>query len=181
MKKLVVIVSMFFGLTVWGQDVREPEFAGEVIGLRADGSTIKLEKEYGDITSGISWSENTWDARRLEIKGGRSAIRFKAGDAVRLIVRASDNNSDPMAVISIYRLRPKKSSRTVLLGKDNSGTFLKSRTNAKALVKFDGRKFGAASYLIEISNPEAGEYGIVVSNPNSKDEKRLVVSCFGVD
>jgi hypothetical protein len=28
---------------------------------------------------------------------------------------------------------------------------------------------------------EPGEYGVVVSNPNNRDEKRIVVSCFGID
>ena len=58
---------------------------------------------------------------------------------------------------------------------------MKSRTNSKDMVRFKGRKFGTTSYLIELNKLEPGEYGIVVSNPNGRDEKRTVVSCFGID
>ena len=67
------------------------------------------------------------------------------------------------------------------MSEDNSGTLMKSRTNSKDMVRFNGKKYGESSYLIELKNLKPGEYGIIVSNPNNRDEKRTVVSCFGVD
>jgi len=58
---------------------------------------------------------------------------------------------------------------------------MKSRTNYKDMVRFSGRKFGTSSYIIELKNLKPGEYGIIVTNPNSRDEKRTVVSCFGIN
>lgn len=159
----------------------EPEFIGEAYFVASDGGVGKLEKEIGAFTSGISWSSNSWNAQSLEIAGGRSQTRFAYGRPLRLVVRAVDNNSDPLTIISIYKFKASKKTRTVLLGKDNSGTFLKSRTNAKDLVRFEGQKHGASSYLILLDALTPGEYGIVVSNPNARDEKRIVVSCFAVD
>ncbi|TWI14003.1 hypothetical protein IQ31_05378 [Sphingobacterium siyangense] len=57
---------------------------------------------------------------------------------------------------------------------------MKSRTNSKSEVRFTGKKHGEKSYLLTLSNILPGEYGIVVSNPNARDEKRVVVSCFGI-
>jgi len=58
---------------------------------------------------------------------------------------------------------------------------MKSRPNSKDMVLFNGNKFGTSSYIIALNNLKPGEYGIIVSNPNSRDEKRTVVSCFGID
>ncbi len=177
---LIPITILILGLAVNGQE-KDPEFIGEAYVLKANDAQTKLDKELGDFTSGMSFSANSWKALSLEIAGGKANARFPTGEPLHLVVRAADNNSDPLAIISIYRLKAKKKSRSVLLSKDNSGTFLKSRTNSKDLVNFNGKKYGTSSYLIDLKDLTAGEYGIVVSNPNSRDEKRVVVSCFAVD
>ena len=58
---------------------------------------------------------------------------------------------------------------------------MKSRTHTKNQLVFSGKKYGTSSYMIAIDDVPAGEYGIVIANPNSVDEKRTIVSCFGVD
>jgi hypothetical protein len=61
-----------------------------------------------------------------------------------------------------------------------AGTF--TATNNKLnYVEFTGKRFGKASYLLTLENPQAGEYGVTVSNPNHVDEKELIVLCFGID
>ena len=100
---------------------------------------------------------------------------------MRFIVRAMDNNSDPLSIISIYKFKVKRNKRTVVIAEDNSGTVMKSRTNSKDLMRFNGKKHGTSSYIIELKNLKPGEYGIIVSNPNNIDEKRAIVSCFGIN
>ena len=177
---LLLITILTLGLAVSGQ-ATEPEYIGEAFVLKADGSSVPLDKEIGDFTSGISWSHNSWNALSLEVVGGKAKSRFSTGQPLQLVVRAVDNNSEPLTIISIYKLKAKKKSRTVLISKDNSGTVMKSRTNSKDLIRFTGKKYGFSSYLITLSELATGEYGIVVSNPNTRDEKRTVVSCFAVD
>lgn len=186
MKALFFIVLFVAALnaqtsTEPGAATGEPEFIGEAYFLRDDGSYGRLDKEIGGFTSGISWSANSWNALSLEVAGGKAQSRFSRTKPLRLIIRAVDNNSDPLTIISIYKLKAKKKSRSVLISKDNSGTLMKSKTNSKSLMRFDGRKYGVSSYLIELNGLAVGEYGIVVSNPNTRDEKRVVVSCFAVD
>ncbi len=195
MKNLISIIALvlFCGLAVLAQEVqpqvkpspdvpmKEPDFIGEAYLLKADGSFVQLDKEIGDFTSGISWSHNSFNALSLKIDGGNAQSRFTSNEPLQLVVRAVDNNSDPLAIISIYKLKASKKKRTFLLGEDNSGTLMKSRTNSKGMIRFSGQKYGTSSYLITLKDLEAGEYGIIVSNPNNRDEKRVIVSCFGID
>jgi len=160
--------------------VSEPDFVGESYLLKSDGSYIQLDKEIGDFTSGISWSSNSWNALSLEIVGGKAQTKIPLGQPMQLVVRAVDNNSDPLSIVRIYHFKAKKNKRSVVISEDNSGTLMKSRTNSKDELRFSGKKYGLSSYLIAINGLPVGEYGIVVTNPNNKDEKRIVVSCFAI-
>lgn len=177
---LIICVVLMFASLSFGQAV-EPEFIGEAFILKTDGTSAPLDKEIGDYSSGFSWSANSMNALSLEVAGGMAKSRFGAGSEVQLVVRAVDNNSDPLVIISIYKLKSKSKSRSVLISRDNRGTLLKSRTYSKDLIRFSGRKYGASSYLISLTDLAIGEYGIVVTNPNSNDQKRVVLSCFGID
>lgn len=161
--------------------ISEPDFIGDAYFLKADSTFIQLDKEIGDFTSGVSFSSNSWNALSIEIAGGKSQTRFPMGETLQIVVRAVDNNSDPLSIITIYKFKAKASKRNVVISKDNLGTLMKSRTISKNQVRFSGKKFGKSSYLITLKGLVVGEYGIVVSNPNSIDEKRIVVSCFAVD
>jgi hypothetical protein len=178
---LLILAVVLISVVPTMSQVTEPEFIGESYLLKADGAYIHLDKEIGDFTSGMSWSSNSWNALSLEVTGAAAKTRFSLGEPLQLVLRAVDNNSDPLTIITIFKFSAKKKKRTVMLGKDNSGTFLKSRTNSKDMVRFSGKKYGTSSYLIALQDLEAGEYGVVVSNPNTRDEKRVVVSCFGID
>jgi len=179
---LILVISLISGFSSRTQaQVSEPDFVGEGYLLKADGSIVSLEKEIGDYTAGVSWSSNSWNALSIEITGGKSPVRFPSNSDLQLVVRAVDNNSDPLTIIDIYKLKAKKNKRTVVISEDNSGTLMKSRTNSKDMIRFNGKKYGTSSYIITLKNLEAGEYGIVVSNPNNVDEKRVVVSCFAIE
>lgn len=179
---LSVLFCLIFGITSsYCQVIKEPEFIGESIMLITDSSYISLDKEIGDFTSGISWSANSFDALTLEVSGNKAQSRVLSSAPIQLIVRAVDNNSDPLSIVRIYKLKVKSKKRSVLISENNAGTLMKSRTNSKDEVRFLGKKYGENSYLLTLPALPVGEYGMIVSNPNSKDEKRVVVSCFGVD
>lgn len=176
----MILFAVSIGSTSIKAQVSEPDFIGEAYQLKNDGSTVPLDKEIADYTAGISFSSNTMNALSMEIPGGKAQIRFPYGDPLKIVVKALDNNSDPLTIISIYKFKAKARKRTVVLSKDNTGTLMKSKTNSKAMVRFSGEKIGTSSYLIELNNLKPGEYDIVVSNPNNRDEKRTVISCFGI-
>jgi len=159
----------------------EPDFIGEAYLLNEQGKSMPLDKEIAAYTKGVSWKANSWNALSLEVTGSKAKVRVVKERSIKIVVRAMDNNSDPLSIIKIYHLRSKKKKRITVLSEDNSGTLMKSRTHTKNQLSFVGKKHGSSSYLLTISGIEPGEYGIVVSNPNNVDEKRTIISCFGVD
>lgn len=180
-KKVWLFAFIVLSANILKSQVKEPVYIGEAYILKQDSTRFPLDKEIADYTSGISWTSNSWNALSLEINERKAKTRLSSAEPLEVVVRAVDNDSDPLTIISIYKLKSKKRKRTVILSVDNSGTLMKSRTNSKDLIRFTGKKFGESSYVIKLENLKPGEYGIVVSNPNNRDEKRTVVSCFGVD
>ena len=174
------MLSLWYSLPSIAQEV-EPDFIGEVYIIDDQGESQQLDKEIAAFTRGVSWKANSWDALSLEIEGGKASTRIACKSTIKLIVRAADNNSDPISIIKIYRLNAKKKKRTTILSENNSGTLMKSRTHTKNQLPFSGKKFGKSSYLLTIKDIKSGEYGITVVNPNNIDEKQTIISCFGVD
>lgn len=117
----------------------------------------------------------------IELTGKNAKVRVSSGETIKLIIRAVDNNSDPISIVSFYRFDVKRKKRATIIAEDNSGTLMKSRTHTENQLVFSGKKYGTSSYMIVVEDVPVGEYGIVVANPNSVDEKRTIVSCFGVD
>lgn len=179
--KLLFFASLLLQSFSAAAQTNEPDFIGEAYLLSDQGERTPLDKEIAAYTAGVSWKANSWNALSLEITGGKAQTRVTQGRPIKLIVRAKDNNSDPLSFIKVYRLKAKKKKRMTVLSEDNSGTLMKSRTHTKNQLSFIGEKYGTSSYLLTIKGVETGEYGIVVSNPNNIDEKRTIVSCFGVD
>ena len=182
MKKIIPLFVMLFIMSTYcsfAQEVQEPDFIGEAL-LVQDQTNVPLDKEYARFKSGVSLAHNSWNALSLYIDGKSANCRTKEG-TVNIIVKAADNNSDPMAVIIIYKLKSKSKKRTVTLSADNSDQlFHSSKTFTKDMMKYSGKKYGSSSYLIT-TNLKAGEYAILVKNPNNVDEKSAVVSCIGID
>lgn len=176
-----MLLIVVFCSTILYAQTPEPEFVGEVYWEKADGGYVQLEKGIGAYTSGISFKYNSWNALALELMGNSARVRVPSAGTIKFIIRAVDNNSDPISIISVYRFNVKKEKRKTVIAEDNSGTLMRSRTHTKNQLVFSGEKYGLSSYLIVIDDIPAGEYGIVVANPNSLDEKRTIVSCFGVD
>ena len=182
MRKITLFLVMLVafgnsGLTA--QEMQEPDFVGEGY-LLINQTCVPLDREYARFKSGVSWVHNSWNALSLFVDGAAANCRTKEG-TVNLIIKAVDNNSDPMAVVVIYKLKSKSKKRTVTLSADNSDQlFHSSKTFTKDMMKFSAKRYGESSYFITTSL-KAGEYAVMVKNPNGQDEKSVVLSCIGVD
>lgn len=115
----------------------------------------------------------------IEIEGPKASCRVKSRNKAEFIVKAHDNESDPMCFIHILKFDEKKKSRKALMGV--TGTFSGAKKNDVDYVDYTAKKYGEKSYYLTTKNLQPGEYGIIVTNPNSLDEKQTVVNCFGVD
>jgi len=106
--KLIGLFLIAISLSSLKAQVSEPDYVGEAYLLINDSSIILLDKEIADYTTGVSWSSNSWKALSIEISGGKAQIRFSSGEPLKIVIRAADNNSDPLAIISIYKFKEKK-------------------------------------------------------------------------
>ena len=174
---LTFIAMPFFGHA----QVNEPEFIGDAFILGADNQCIPLDKALASYTQGMSFKSNSWNALSLVVNGAKANTRIQSGQTITIIVKADNNSYDPLSCVTIYRLASKSKKRSVLIASEGDGVITKSKTHSKDLLYFNGKKYGSSSYLIQLNNVEPGEYGILLHNPNNRDERRAVVACFGVD
>lgn len=184
MKKILISLFVVSALTinVKAQDILEPEFVGETILVNPNNTSTPLEKHLtqnrtvastGLILSGIGKMRS-----QLQIDGCCANVKVNKNDEVKLIVRNIDNLTDPLSIIKIFKFETKKKYRRAELASFSSLGSAKS--NNLDYVSFSGKKYGTSSYLIKLSSLEPGEYGIIISNPNSLDQKQAVVSTFAV-
>ena len=161
----------------------EPEFIGEIVTVRPDGTVAKLEKQSVQMRTRANASAVIFGIgkakTKLIIEGPKAGVRLTAGQPASFIVRAVDNASDPMSIINVFRFEAKKDKRMAEMASVSSFGSVKS--NKLERLSFTGRKFGESSYLITLDETPAGEYGITVSNPNNLDEKQVIVSTFAID
>ena len=101
--------------------------------------------------------------------GVHSASTIKGAATTRLIIRAKDNTTDPNSFISIFKFDVTKKERRYQLAE--SGTLSKTETNNLSSVEFKAKKYGTSSYLLLLEDLQPGEYGIVIGDPNNKNEK----------
>ena len=169
----------------------EPEFIGEIVTVRPDGTVAKLEKQSVQMRTRANASAVIFGIgkakTKLIIEGPKAGVRLTAGQPASFIVRAVDNATDPMSIINVFRFghalvfrfEAKKDKRMAEMASVSSFGSVKS--NKLERLSFTGRKFGESSYLITLDETPAGEYGITVSNPNNLDEKQVIVSTFAID
>lgn len=183
MKVLSSLFFVLFSVVFFAQEVAEPDFIGETIIIN-NGNPQKLSKEVATITTRAGaglYIVGVGKVRtRIELKPAKSKTRVKSGKDIVLIVKANDNNSDPLSIVNLFKFEEKKKKRRAEVA--SVGTFSGGEANKLNRIEFTAEKYGEASYKLTITTIlEKGEYGVTVSNPNALDEKKLVVSTFGIN
>lgn len=162
----------------------EPEFIGETLFVNPDdGSPVQLEKQTVMMRSRVNATGIIFGIGKAKtkmiIEGTQAAVRVDGSKPIRLIVRAVDNQTDPLAIINIFRFECSKKQRLAELA--SVSTFGSVKTGKLDYVPYSGRKYGESSYLLTLEAHEPGEYGITVQNPNMQDEKSVIVSTFAIE
>lgn len=181
MKTILLLCALLLSTINIQAQIEEPAYVGEAVIILNDSTTQKLDKEFAQYRHGISWSTNAWDATFLKIESGKAKLRLPKGSTPTIIVKAVDNDSDPMTIISIYKFKAGRKKRETMIYRNNAGSTGSSYNVTKNMIPFSGDKYGQKSYIIELPGLDPGEYGIIVRNPNSVDEKRTIVACFAIE
>jgi hypothetical protein len=185
MKKILFLMAataMMWGCDAVKAQTLEPEFEGEVVGVFPDGSSKKLEKHNVRMRTGagvyIAGFAASKSKTKVLVEGGSASVRFDAAQPIALIVRAKDNKADPMSIVRVFRMKSTKKNRSAVISAVGSFSV---NSNTMDYLRFSAEKYGESSYRLTFDERPAGEYGIIVSNPNNVDEKMVIVSTFAID
>lgn len=181
MKKILLMLVALGICTGVCASIPEPEFSGEVLAVRTDGTTEKLEKNNVKIKTGAGVYVAGFAVNKMKTKivvnGGQAQVRFAEDEPVTLVVRAVDNRTDPMSIVRVFKMKNKKQQRSAVISAVGS---FSATSNDMDYLPFSAKKHGESSYLLTFDRPEPGEYGVIISNPNNVDEKMVIVSTFGI-
>ena len=120
MRKTMVAMMMFIiSSSASAQNVKEPEYNGQVAILQADSSLVVLQKEVAQMktkTTGFGYipipGSSLLDKGKsfLQVKGNASPNKVTQGK-VTLVIRVKDNNEDPKNAIGVFQFEAKKKER----------------------------------------------------------------------
>lgn len=181
---IILVIALLFSNHLFSQDIAEPEFIGETLILESKDSAIALEKSPAQIKTNANAGAYIVGIgsikTRLTVKKCCSPVRVKQAEQTRLIVRAVDNYTDPLSIVTVFKFESKRKERRAEL-ESESTFFGGTSSNNMKILTFSAKKFGESSYLLTLDNVQPGEYGVLVYNPNALDQRTTIVACFGVD
>ncbi|WP_340200520.1 hypothetical protein [Ascidiimonas sp. W6] len=186
MKKIfcaLFILTSFLGFSQ--EDIPEAEFVGEAFVIQPDNSIVKLKKETVKIRTRTGVSVYLTGVGKTKTKistdGCCSEVVIKPKDEIKIVVKAANNDNDPISAIQIFKLTQKKNKRVAELA--SFGTFSGNDNNKLDYLKFNGEKYGENSYLLTIKEFERGaEYGIMLAVTNVYVQtSNTVISTFAVE
>lgn len=99
----------------------------------------------------------------IVFKGGSSAYQVAdASGGIRLLVKADNNDHDPMDVYRIVKFRASKKERRIQWMEFEPALLGSGDASKAGFISFTGHKYGEQSYILEIpaEQLEKGEYGI---------------------
>jgi hypothetical protein len=154
--------------------VKEPEFVDVFFLLdSATGNLTDLERQTLKVKfhpHGFGGTESD-----LQLKGAKSPVRFRQGQSLEFIVRASSSEVDPVNLVTLYSLESGKSDRKLVVGHTGYMQFRGKIELDKSEVPFNAVKYGESSFKIKAAQSlSPGEYVLL-----TKDAKEGFA--FGVD
>lgn len=182
LKQLIVSFFVTVSLSAFAQSF-EPKWVGEVKFLTIENDdTVSTSVEKANIQVKTTQSAGRLLVgignvrQKVIIKGAKSPLQVSPTKPFVLVVKCKDNDIDPTTFINVIKFEEKrKERRTELAMKNWVGNV--SEGNMK-LVPFTADQYGKSSYILTIQ-PQEGEFGIRIVNPNVVDEKITILYCFG--
>ena len=186
MKKILFTLFALVLASGIAAQIPEPDFIGEVLAIHSDGTAEKLEKHNVKMRTGagvyIAGLAVNKSKTKILVAGSQANVRFAAVVFVFLfvcvVVRAVDNKTVPMSIVRVFAMKNNRKQRSAVISAVGS---FNVTSNDMEYLPFTAEKYGENSYYLTFGDAPAGEYGIIVTNPNNVDEKMIIVSAFGID
>ncbi|MBQ0156765.1 MAG: hypothetical protein KBT22_09360 [Bacteroidales bacterium] len=160
--------------------VAEPEFAGDIYIVSADGTELE-DLEVQTIKQKTQASAGMWLSggmggsvrMRYEVEKTASPKRLSNGNEIYFLFKSTDNSINPKNCLAVFKLDVAKKRRYAEMAK--TSTFGGTESSAGNSLPFTAKKYGESSYLIKVTGLEPGEYGI----NSSMDASKFYM--FGID
>ena len=181
---LLLLVSKLFSAS----PIKEPEFINSYCIMTSDDSFEVLPKEIGTIkhhqntvsnaTGGVgNVSSSVTTAGELAGSKGKdivlegphsSYVIPKDMKTISLVIKAKDNESDPMGLYRIVRFNTSKKDRRIQWMEFSPTLFSSKKAQKSGYVNFIAHQYGSQSYTLTFPEYEMipGEYGIFLSAVN---------------
>ena len=168
--------------------IKEPEFINSYYIMTSDDSFESLPREIGTIkrhenivsnaTGGVgNFSSSVTTAGALAgtkgmdivLEGGHSSyVVPKDMKTISLVIKAKDNDIDPMELYRIVRFNGSKKDRCIQWMEFSPALLGNEKAQKSGYVNFIAHKYGEQSYILTFPEKEMipGEYGIFLSAVN---------------
>ena len=188
---LLIIVSVLFFLILGIYIIypKEPEFVNSYCILTSESSLEVLPKEIGTINSYQNNSPKLYSVVNkvspkqsaamnsipstnemdIVLKGPHSSYVIpKDMKTISLVIKAKDNESDPMGLYRIVRFNSSKKDRHIQWMEFSPVLLGSEKAQKSGYINFIAHKYGEQSYTLTFPEKEMipGEYGIFLSTVN---------------
>lgn len=162
--------------------IPEAEFSRGVVYIKSNSEGIPLESTHMaskvKSSNGIKLIGLGKVRQSSTVAGKHSSVILPSKNVLRFIYTCSDNNENPNDIILLYHFKIKENDREVEIGsKDEWG---QTTEGAENFVSFSAKKYGKNSYLIEVKNLKAGEYGFTYSKRDVK-ATNIMINTFAIE
>lgn len=182
MKRFITLVCLCLFVLVGQAQSFEPRWVGQACILSIDNDTVAVPLEKANVQV-----KTTQSAGRLlvgignirqkaVIKGNRSRVQVNSKSPITIIVKCNNNEIDPSTFIQVIKFEETRNERKTELGQMN---WLDNISEGNMnLIPFSAEQYGKSSYILFLE-PQVGEFGLRITNPNNADEKIPIFHCFG--
>ena len=158
-------------LTQVGQEVKkvqEPEYIGIVFYLDPAGALSPVERQQPNVQTKVKALGYGGAQSSTVFKGSKSAVRFKAGQDIRFIVRLNAAGIEPDSLVKLDVLKVVRDQREIVIAKAGAMGFGGKSTNGEAQRPLNFSKYGEQSLQASPAGPlDPGEYVITTMGGQS--------------
>lgn len=181
-KYLILLLISFSIYNINAQEVKEPEYLGDIIYV-SKGHSTPLEKQKASISTKAGASVYATGIGNVKsrnvVKGLKSPVRVDPQSQISFIVKVENNKINPKELINVFKLEQKEKKKADkccrFIELSNSGTFTGVSSNDHDFLDFKAKKYGESSFYITLFFPiEPGEYAITIEGT------RQTFNLFGI-
>ena len=160
--------------------IPNPAFLNQVYYYWSD-SLLACPKTEGEMSNKMKAMGFGGSQMSYIMDGGRSALRIKAADSLRFVVRMTTMMGYPSSLVQLYKFDPKKDGREAVV---SSQSRFGGNKDHKSQISFDVQRSGTDVFiLIPSARLAPGEYGFMNSTMMKQNGATFTYTffTFGID